>query len=101
MIGGHPLIQVDYGEETLLVATLHGSVLEAATLAAVCGGRGLEVGQLGCLNGRGGGKALVHKAVALAKQADMSFVAAFPLDAGAAHYWACAGLVGLPLLSGR
>ena len=29
MIGGHPLIQVDYGEETLLVATLHGSVLEA------------------------------------------------------------------------
>ena len=85
----------------MLVATLHGSVLEAATLAAVCGGRGLEVGQLGCLNGRGGGKALVHKAVALAKQADMSFVAAFPLDADAAHYWACAGLVGLPLLSGR
>ena len=67
MIRGHLLSQADYGEETLLVATLHGSVLEAATLAAVCGRRGLEVGQLGCLKGRGGGEALVHKAVALAK----------------------------------
>ena len=91
--------QVDYGEEMLLVATRGSVVLGAATLAAVCGGSGYEVRQLGSAGG--GGKALVERMLHLSQTAGAKFMATMPLDTGAATFWARAGFSALLLLGSK
>ena len=90
------LWQADFEVESLFVPTTGcGRILGAATVEAVCSGRGLLCGQIGCLEKSGGGTALVHHMVHYARNLRCSFLVASPLDKDAAGFWRAAGLKAL------
>eukprot|EP00434_Breviolum_minutum_P030068 symbB.v1.2.026589.t1/scaffold2671.1/size73327/5 len=90
------ILKADFEVESLFVPTTGcGRILGAATVEAVCSGRGLLCGQIGCLEKSGGGTALVHHMVHYARNLRCSFLVASPLDKDAAGFWRAAGLKAL------